>query len=230
MSSPTTLVRYSGFAMIAGSVLILISSTGVLGAVVSLATSTGSGIIILALMLDSFGRIMLAASLLILGIYLMRQLNEESQLSRLFKILGVGAASVSVVASLAGLFVLTLGSGTLAGRMLPGPLQANFGPTITALMLGGITIASVSLGVALFCTWHLGWWWILLPVLGLLMAPQVLGLALGVVSTPVAGSSLDPRVALAFGTYALLTVGWIAFGLLLVFRAGEHRAGSSRVT
>lgn len=229
MSSPT-LVRYSGFAMIAGSVLILISSTGVLGAVVSLATSTGSEILILVLMFDSSGWLMLAACLLILGIYLMRQLNEEGQISRLFKILGVGAAAVSVVVSLAGLFVLTLEPVALAVRTLPGPLQANFGPTITALMLGGITIASVSLGVALLRTWHLGWWWVILPVLGLLMAPQVLGLALGVVSTPVAGSFLDPRVALAFGTYALLTVGWIAFGLLLVFRAGEHRAGSSRVT
>lgn len=86
--STSTLLRSSGLALIAGSVL---------GVLSSLAASTGSPIFILALLFDSLGWLMLAAGLLVLGIYLLRQSNEENRLSRLLAVLGAGAAAVSVL-------------------------------------------------------------------------------------------------------------------------------------
>ena len=228
--SSSTLLRSSGLALIAGSVLSLISSAGVPGFwLASLPPSAGSLGVTLALLLDNLGWLMLAVGLLALGIYLLRQSNEEDRLTRLFAALGAGSAIVSAAGSLVGLFALVMDLGTLARGTLPGSMQAVFGGAITVSVFGGIAIASVSLRVALLCTRHLGWWWVLLPVLGLLTAPRILGLVLGILSAPAAGMSFDSSLVLSLGIYALVTGGWVVLGFLLAFRTGERCGGSSRV-
>lgn len=222
----SALRRFSGGALVLGGLLGFDSSTGVLGFLtLSLASSTESLAVGSALLLQSLGWLLLAAGLLALGVLLLQEMAGDDRLPRLLAALGTGWAAVSALASLAGLVVSTVVPGVSGLRsVMPVFVQGILLDTLAFLTYGGVAVAGVALGAALLHTRQLGRWWVLLPALGLLSVPQLLGPVLWVFTMPFAGSLSNPPGVLSLLPYALIAAGWVILGLLLVSKTGERGA------
>ncbi|CAN5637748.1 hypothetical protein BH24ACT22_BH24ACT22_06430 [soil metagenome] len=188
---------------------------------------------------------LLAIGLLVLGVALARRTAQGAVWVRLLAFTGVALAAVSAVASTARIVAQTLIEPPLplaAGPPFsPGvnPSERPFGQPVEVLtdyslisllaVLGHseywtLALAGVVLGGALLLSGVAGRWWVLLPLMGLLAIPQVLGLLRGAtllafVSVP---GTLDGFSGVLLTPHAMVAVGWMMLGILLVSRRGER--------
>lgn len=196
---------------------------------------------------------LLAIGLLVLGVSLARRAPSGASVIGLLSAVGVCLAIASAAVSVARILAEVLMKPPLplaAGPPFsPGvdPSERPFGQPVEVLtdfslisLLGvlghleywTLALAGIVLGGALLFSGVAGRWWVLPPLMGLLAVPQVLGLLRGAtllafVSVPGALEGLSGALLVP---HAMVAVGWMGLGLLLVSRRGERLEEFARIS
>lgn len=187
---------------------------------------------------------LLATGLVILGIYLARRVPRSAIRARSLALVGIFMAAVSAMASAARIFIEIAVESDLPASAGPPfsigktVIEGPFGPEILtdSSLISALTVlahseywtlafAGMALGGVLLLSGVAGRWWVLATLLGLLAVPQVIALLRAVAWWPFLSIWYDfiiPPDLLILVPHALVAIGWMALGLLLVSRRGER--------